>query len=664
MRNIGLSKLQNLLFVLLMFALSGCGASSSNIASSDPAANAKITAKLVWSADGKNTAKTVAAVPTGVLTVRFKVTGPYQIPGDTSRASRYTTTKASFPAADGGGTVAVAPGNNLIVNAEALGAGDVLLYEAIVKDVTVVAGETKDLGTITLVAPMYKAADVPCLGCHENSRSVSGDSLVAEYKDTAHYRRTVSPSPKYGVNSTGCAGCHGPNHDNLDPAEGFLTSRCYECHNAAGNFPTIHAERNYQDRFGFCTDCHQSHSLSFKQNLDLALNHGSKDPASPFAAESDNTSCTRCHTGQGFSAYIASPQGTQTAQVAGSSNPLRCSDCHTSDYSLKSVGAVTAPYTDAPTTYPDAGESNLCLNCHTGRVSGDSIRNSTSDFSNTGFKNSHYLSAGGTVFSKTGFHFYSSSSNTASRNFDSNLKNDGNTNDYLHDNLGISTTGDAEADTFITGNKLTVAGPCVVCHLGSRNLGKATTHKFSPFTVYASGDVSLNPVCVTCHSTRGAGTDAKATWFEGSWKVRINAALDAQMALLESKGIFFSSNYPYFFKDADGSGSLEATEAVSANGYKTWETPYGAGTGKNTMGAAFNYNLLLHDPGAVAHNRYYSRRLIYDSIDYLDDGVMNYSVFATLNALADTVSYKANAITFLINRGTADANVGTKLERY
>jgi hypothetical protein len=82
------------------------------------------------------------------------------------------------------------------------------------------------------------------------------------------------------------------------------------------------------------------------------------------------------------------------------------------------------------------------------------------------------------------------------------------------------------------------------------------------------------------------------------------------------------------------------------------------------MGTAINYNLLLHDPGAVAHNRYYSRRLIYDAIDWLDDGVMNYSVFVTLDALGSDRTYRADAITFLVNRGAGDVNIGTAKERY
>jgi len=66
------------------------------------------------------------------------------------------------------------------------------------------------------------------------------------------------------------------------------------------------------------------------------------------------------------------------------------------------------------------------------------------------------------------------------------------------------------------------------------------------------------------------------------------------------------------------------------------------------MGAAFNYNLLKHDPGAFAHNSNYVKRLIYDSIDWLDDNQLNHSAGVTLNALPDSTTFKAGAITYLL----------------
>ena len=42
--------------------------------------------------------------------------------------------------------------------------------------------------------------------------------------------------------------------------------------------------------------------------------------------------------------------------------------------------------------------------------------------------------------------------------------------------------------------------------------------------------------------------------------------------------------------------------------------------GRDTMGAAFNYVLLVSEPGVYAHNPAYAKQLVLDSIDYLDNG--------------------------------------------
>jgi hypothetical protein len=80
----------------------------------------------------------------------------------------------------------------------------------------------------------------------------------------------------------------------------------------------------------------------------------------------------------------------------------------------------------------------------------------------------------------------------------------------------------------------------------------------------------------------------------------------------------------------------------------------GAVSGKNNMGSAFNFNLLEHDPGAYAHNRYYTKRLIYDSIDWLDDNQLNYSTGMTMNVICDGGSapaWCAEAMTYLLPNG-------------
>jgi hypothetical protein len=77
-------------------------------------------------------------------------------------------------------------------------------------------------------------------------------------------------------------------------------------------------------------------------------------------------------------------------------------------------------------------------------------------------------------------------------------------------------------------------------------------------------------------------------------------------------------------------------------------------TGRYNLGAAYNLNLLEHDPGGYAHNRIYAKRLLYDSIDWADDNLLNYSVGNTLNtAVIDGVApvWKAGAIKYLLPNG-------------
>lgn len=74
-------------------------------------------------------------------------------------------------------------------------------------------------------------------------------------------------------------------------------------------------------------------------------------------------------------------------------------------------------------------------------------------------------------------------------------------------------------------------------------------------------------------------------------------------------------------------------------------TAGGSYNGKNAMGAAFNFNYLHHEPGAYAHNRYYAKRLLYDSIDYLDNASLDQSVGSALDALVGADTYGGDTLT-------------------
>ncbi|OGU16926.1 MAG: hypothetical protein A2076_17140 [Geobacteraceae bacterium GWC2_53_11] len=699
MRNIGLSKLQNLLFVLFLFALTGCGASNSNIAGTE-GATGKITAKFDWAADGKSTAKTVAAVPTGVLSVRLKVTGP------TVNGTTYTRVKASFPAADGGGTVAVTPGTKLIVTAEALGAGDVLLYEGFKREVTVTSGATTDLGTISMAAPYYKVADEPCLGCHENSRGITGQSIVADYKGSRHYSVTVSPVPNFNgtfyANSTGCAGCHGQQHNDLNPALGFNTSRCYSCHSVAGNFPAHKAE--YQANKTSCTACHQAHKLEFQQVPDLAASgHGTATkPAWTEYDFSTRTDCIACHNPLGFANAVNS-NWTNTAATNTGKSALTCDTCHTSATQYhNNIRTITGGYTagmggfatnaKATIVFPDVNQSNVCVPCHASRENGKSVALGVTDFTNASFKNPHYLAAAAVFYGTGGFQFYSSASQTqyqpqaytskygvvvdgtvikaaaasTSNSTPAIAVGDALVGDkapWSHGKLGMNNfqTTISKADVIAAKGNLVftgTAGQCVACHLGPEQ-----THSFDAYkgaeATWKTGTATANSMangtfagCYGCHTNEDIKEVA-----ELDEKPKYDAAMDFFKWQLAQNGAVYSEAYPYFFK-ADGVTALKNWIAADT----TTGMVVTNGNGPANMGAALNFKLLKAEKGAHVHNRTFMKQLIFDSIQYLQTGNVSFSnrnIAAGATADPDGLINFKNYSTSLISTGKAGATTQT-----
>lgn len=543
--------------------------------------------------------------------------------------------------------------------------------------------------------------DGDCTPCHDPN----GDSW-----NLANYSGPGSSTTSRWV--IGCEACHGggERHFGVGPIGGPSSAAyavaattgqssqyntCTRCHQET---PTEHGSKPYRlisdthfdnadravgtDIQGYalrkgagtaCVDCHNPHSAK------LAINRQWKSSAhGDFAGEawkhykwtdSNRASCQRCHTTTGAVNYMTAPATYDSANnvfswkaTTGTDNRsemLYCYACHTNYYGgLRAPGAITASYTGVSPepVFPDSSASNICLSCHTGRESGDSIKASAGPFDNVSFINSHYLTAGGTVFAVTGYEYAGLDYTIPSSD--------------LHDKIGMGTTGNATVDASYKN------GPCVSCHFDSRDpnglsvLTKTSdntlSHTLSPFTRYADNDLVLNPVCINCHGSRGQGSNSAVLWLgddataatlQGTThKARYQAALEALKVQLAAKGFNFSNTYPYFFKSADNTASSNAVKNwLSAGDTDTT----GAVTGKNNMGAAFNYNLLAHDPGGVAHNRRYTRRLIYDAIDWVDDGILNYSVSTTLNALDDATVYKTSAIAYVLKSST-----GTSADRY
>jgi hypothetical protein len=115
-------------------------------------------------------------------------------------------------------------------------------------------------------------------------------------------------------------------------------------------------------------------------------------------------------------------------------------------------------------------------------------------------------------------------------------------------------------------------------------------------------------------------------------------------------GYVFVNAHPYFFidtnlyyrhgsaapftysltaTDRDNSGSVDISDWSDFDGNtlidaadKAYRQPV-IWSKQGDLGAAHNFNYLHHEPGAYAHNRFYAKRLIFDSIDWLDNGSMD-----------------------------------------
>ena len=127
--------------------LAGCSGSSANTqadaGASAPQGTGFIGVALAWpqqQAAVKAAAKSVAAAPAGVATIRITVS-----------ATGMNSLQQSFAAAAGTGTISgVTAGTGRTVTAEALDATGSITHKGSANNITVVAGQTADAGTITM----------------------------------------------------------------------------------------------------------------------------------------------------------------------------------------------------------------------------------------------------------------------------------------------------------------------------------------------------------------------------------------------------------------------------------------------------------------------------------------------------------------------------------
>ncbi|WP_298432678.1 hypothetical protein [Geobacter sp.] len=514
-----------------------------------------------------------------------------------------------------------------------------------------------------LLGDVAKVSEASCAQCHSTAVDhIAGTKIYDAYLASKHFTNSgetvgcqdchgggaqhngVGPLPYPNPDSAGiCLNCH-TEEDNLLPAAHFATY-------TSAVHPAQYVSANYEKS---CTSCHDPHKADKgigQEHTDWAASgHGNVNgPAWSDEDFKENVSCIRCHTSTGFIDYVQSnftlPTQTWASASDKSFEVLTCKACHT-DYNFKNrvrpVGAFTAPYNggQSPATFPSVGQSNLCIPCHAGRESGDTV-NAVTNFTNSSFKNSHYLAAAGLMYMKAGFiNFTSLDATIGSSTYGKTLlPDDASTPGGIAG--GVTSKHRKLGTPAINGNSPFVAGfldsegPCVTCHLN----GVGVTPRTSSHTLAINAD-AFTQVCVNCHTSEGGtpldGTNFTTVFLEPQKEVFQNALKLAATVLQTKWGIKYdSSTYPYFYDLNNGNKAV-----------KDWTRGTGnQAFGKKIMGACFNINLLTKDPAAYVHARTYARRLIYDSIDFLDDGAMNLSVGATALA-TDPTNYGKGAAAY------------------
>lgn len=137
----------------LLTLLAGCGSGGGDGRdTSTTAANqgtGAIAVALDWSAAVTTSAKGVLLAPAGVATMRFIV----------SSADMAVPVQKDFPAAAGTGTVdGVLAGTGRTVTAQGLDSAGMIIYQGSVANITVVAGQTTNAGTIAMAAATHSVS--------------------------------------------------------------------------------------------------------------------------------------------------------------------------------------------------------------------------------------------------------------------------------------------------------------------------------------------------------------------------------------------------------------------------------------------------------------------------------------------------------------------------
>ena len=308
-----------------------------------------------------------------------------------------------------------------------------------------------------------------------------------------------------------------------------------------------------------------------------AFNHWNDAKANP---QGIPLTCAKCHSTPGYQDFLG-VDGSAAGMVdspAITGTVITCVACH--NVATQTLVSVTFP---SGVVVGNLGPEAICMECHQGRKSTVSVDKAITALNladadtvsdKLSFINIHYRAAAATLYGavvKGGYEYAGKSYNVKFAHVDGM-----DTCVACHDTHSLQV----KIDT------------CKECHQGVK-----TVDDLQNIRMPGSG---------MDYNGNGNTTEGIAKEIEGLQAMLLTAIQTYGKEVAKADISYLPDAYPYFYTDANGNGKVDSSEQA----YASW-TP-------RLLEAAYNYQLVVKDPGAFAHNAKYVIQLLYDSTDDLN----------------------------------------------
>ena len=291
-------------------------------------------------------------------------------------------------------------------------------------------------------------------------------------------------------------------------------------------------------------------------------------------------SCAKCHSGYGYLDFLGE-DGSQAGAVDAAAQPgltVTCNVCH----NTKAHDIDSAIYPSGAEIEELDGTAN-CAACHQGTRAGTDVESAAADLpedtvnAELSFINVHYFIGGAVRFGSdvtVGYEY----PDMSYAGFYAHVE------DYqactdCHDAHSLEIT----------------PSECAACHPAVSDYASLLDIRVEETPDYdGDGDTTegIYDELSTIHQT-------------------LYQAIQAYAGDVIEAPIIYGSSYPYWFHDTNENGIADQDEVNFGNQYSSW-TP-------RLLKAAYNYHLILQDPGGFMHNASYLIQLMFDGIADLSE---------------------------------------------